>query len=78
MCVLQLVLSACSSYFEHLFTMHPDKAPLVILKDIKYDDIKAIVEFMYQGEINISQVGDPSLPSPAVRAHTPLVRGPSL
>lgn len=36
--------------------MHPDKAPLVILKDIKYEDIKAIVEFMYQGEINISQV----------------------
>ena len=58
LCVLQLVLSACSSYFEHLFTMHPDKAPLVILKDIKYEDIKAIVEFMYQGEINISQVGD--------------------
>ena len=57
--VPQLVLSACSSYFEHLFTMHPDKAPLVILKDIKYEDIKAIVEFMYQGEINISQVGEP-------------------
>ncbi|KAF0295181.1 Protein bric-a-brac 2 [Amphibalanus amphitrite] len=57
----KLVLSACSSYFEHLFTMHPDKAPLVILKDIKYEDIKAIVEFMYQGEINISQEQLPSL-----------------
>jgi BTB/POZ domain len=28
----------------------------VILKDVKYDDIKALVEFMYRGEINIEQV----------------------
>lgn len=51
----KLVLSACSVYFEQLFTVHPDKAPLVILKDVKFADMKAIVDFMYIGEINVAQ-----------------------
>lgn len=51
----KLVLSACSSYFEQLFVMHADKSPLVILRDISYDNMKAIIDFMYNGEISVSQ-----------------------
>ena len=33
-----------------------EKNQIVILKDTTYDDIFAIVEFMYRGEINVGQV----------------------
>lgn len=51
----KMVLSACSSYFEHLFLTYNENNQIVILKDTSYTDIAAIVEFMYKGEINVSQ-----------------------
>ena len=52
-----MVLSACSSYFEHLFINFSEPNQIVILKDTSFADIAAIVDFMYKGEINVSQVG---------------------
>jgi len=51
----KMVLSACSPYFQALFFDNPCKHPIVILKDIHWADLKAAVEFMYKGEINVSQ-----------------------
>ncbi|XP_018335400.1 protein tramtrack, alpha isoform isoform X2 [Agrilus planipennis] len=51
----KVVLSACSSYFQSLFTVNPCKHPIVILKDVKFKDLKVIVDFMYYGEVNVSQ-----------------------
>nr|XP_022918169.1 protein tramtrack, alpha isoform-like isoform X2 [Onthophagus taurus] len=51
----KLVLSACSSYFQSLFTMNPCQHPIVILKDVKFTDLKVMVDFMYYGEVNVSQ-----------------------
>jgi len=51
----KVVLSACSSYFEHLFLTFDEKNQIIILKDTSYDDILALVEFMYRGEINVGQ-----------------------
>jgi len=51
----KMVLSACSTYFKDLFVTNPCKHPIVILKDMRYDDLKAIVNFMYCGEVNVSQ-----------------------
>lgn len=50
------MLSACSTYFDSIFSKHEEKDPIVILKDVKFDDIKALVEFMYKGEINVENV----------------------
>ena len=33
-----------------------EKNQIIILKDTSYDDILAIVDFMYRGEINVGQV----------------------
>ena len=52
----KVVLSACSSYFERLFTEFDEKNQIVIMRDTSYADISAIVEFMYKGEINVAQV----------------------
>ncbi|KAG8223887.1 hypothetical protein J437_LFUL004723 [Ladona fulva] len=51
----KMVLSACSPYFQSLFFDNPCRHPIVILKDIKWPELKAVVEFMYRGEINVSQ-----------------------
>lgn len=49
----KLILSACSPYFRKLFMDSPDKHPIVILHQVKYNDLKAIIDFIYSGEVNI-------------------------
>lgn len=51
----QMVLSACSPYFQALFINHPEKHPIVILKDITYADMKSLLDFMYRGEVSVDQ-----------------------
>lgn len=54
----RLVLAACSSYFESLLGENPCKHPIIILPhDIKLWEIQALVDFMYKGEVNVSQEG---------------------
>ncbi|XP_055714548.1 protein bric-a-brac 1 isoform X2 [Phlebotomus papatasi] len=54
----RLVLAACSSYFEALLGENPCKHPIIILpRDIKLWEIQALVDFMYKGEVNVSQAG---------------------
>ncbi|PNF34036.1 hypothetical protein B7P43_G03482, partial [Cryptotermes secundus] len=50
----RVVLSACSTYFQTLFSVNPCQHPIVILKDVKYNDLKTMVDFMYYGEVNVS------------------------
>ncbi|XP_019766192.1 longitudinals lacking protein, isoforms J/P/Q/S/Z isoform X8 [Dendroctonus ponderosae] len=51
----KVVLSACSPYFETLLSRHYDKHPILILKDVKFQELKAMMDYMYRGEVNISQ-----------------------
>ena len=50
------MLSACSTYFDSIFSQYEESNPIVILKDVKFSDIKALVQFMYKGEINVENV----------------------
>lgn len=51
----KVVLAACSSYFQELFSSLNCKHPVVVLKDVKYSEIKAILEYMYRGEVMVLQ-----------------------
>jgi Cys2His2 zinc finger developmental/cell cycle regulator len=51
----KMVLSACSPYFQALFVNHPDKHPIVILKDVPYVDMRSLLDFMYRGEVSVDQ-----------------------
>lgn len=51
----KMILAACSPYFQNLFMANPCKHPIVILKDVKFNDLKAIIDFIYSGEVNIPQ-----------------------
>lgn len=55
--LLQLLLSAsvATLHFQSLFTINPCQHPIVILKDVKFLDLKVMVDFMYYGEVNVSQ-----------------------
>lgn len=56
----KVLLSACSSYFRDIFKENPCQHPVIIFKNVKYDDLIAIIEFMYQGEVNVIQDALPS------------------
>lgn len=48
----------CFLYFVllHFFLQeNPSKHPIIILKDVSYSHLQAILEFMYAGEVNVSQ-----------------------
>lgn len=51
----KLVLSACSPYFQAVFASHPAKHPIIILKDVRYNDLRALLDFMYKGEVAVDQ-----------------------
>uniref|UniRef100_A0AAG5DX97 BTB domain-containing protein n=1 Tax=Anopheles atroparvus TaxID=41427 RepID=A0AAG5DX97_ANOAO len=56
----KVLLSACSSYFKDIFKENPCQHPVIIFKNVKYADLLSLVEFMYQGEVSVSQDALPS------------------
>ena len=50
----KMLLSACSDYFQSLFSVNPCQHPIVILKDVKFEDLQTVVQFMYNGIVNVS------------------------
>jgi len=55
--VHKLVLSTCSDYFSAMFdkTDKTCKSPIIVLKDIKCEDLEALLDYMYLGEVNVRQ-----------------------
>merc|ERR1711888_582913 len=52
----QQILSTCSSYFRDFLRDNPSKYPIVLLPmEIRYPELKAMIEFMYTGQVCVSQ-----------------------
>jgi len=51
----KMLLSACSPYFRELLKGNPCQHPIIVLRDIKYDDLHSLLQFMYNGEVNVAQ-----------------------
>ncbi|XP_075988886.1 uncharacterized protein LOC142984897 isoform X1 [Anticarsia gemmatalis] len=57
----KLVLSACSAYLERLLLQNPCEHPIVLMRDMRFSEMQALVDFMYKGEVNVTQEELPSL-----------------
>ncbi|XP_066971415.1 longitudinals lacking protein-like isoform X2 [Macrobrachium rosenbergii] len=55
--VHKTVLATCSDYFEQIFerTSPMCETPVIMLKDIRHEDLEALLNYMYVGEGNVLQ-----------------------
>ena len=53
----KVILSACSPFFRNILRRNPHQHPLLYLKGVKYKELLSVLNFMYQGEVNVAQVG---------------------
>jgi hypothetical protein len=51
----KMLLSACSPYFRELLKDNPCQHPIILLRDIPYKDLAALLQFMYNGEVSVQQ-----------------------
>jgi len=51
----KVILSACSPFFRNIFRRNPHQHPLLYLKGVKYTDLQSVLNFMYHGEVNVTQ-----------------------
>ncbi|XP_076327695.1 uncharacterized protein LOC143234312 isoform X2 [Tachypleus tridentatus] len=49
----KMLLSACSPFFKGIFEENPCRHPVIVMKDVKFTELKAVVDFMYRGEIHL-------------------------
>ena len=49
-----------------------DKHPVIVIKDMEFDNLKSLVEYMYKGETNVAQ---PMLPAFIKDAESLQIRG---
>ena len=50
----RILLAACSSYFEKIFTTHPPNT-VIFFRHMKKWELDALVTFMYHGEVRVSR-----------------------
>lgn len=50
-----MVLAASSEYFEDMFAQSDEKHPTIIVPGLREAEMRPILEYMYQGEVSVSQ-----------------------
>ncbi|CAB4068041.1 FLVCR [Lepeophtheirus salmonis] len=51
----KVILSACSPYFRIMFRAANEKHPVIYMQNVDFENLKALVEYMYKGEANVPQ-----------------------
>jgi len=51
----QVIIAACSPFFRTVLQRNPHTHPLLYLKGVKLSNLKQVLDFMYNGEVNVAQ-----------------------
>ena len=51
----KVILAACSPFFRNILRRNPHKHPLLYMKGVRYTDLQSILNFMYNGEVQVAQ-----------------------
>merc|ERR1719312_748060 len=51
----KIILAACSPFFRSTLRQNPHQHPLLYLKGVEFNDLVAVLTFMYHGEVNVAQ-----------------------
>jgi len=51
----KLILSACSPFFKNILKQNPHQNPLIYLKGVPFNELQYVLDFMYHGEVSVSQ-----------------------
>lgn len=54
-------MSTCSEYFDNIFEQTPCKHPIIVLANIQQAELEAILSYMYDGAVTVSQSNLPRL-----------------
>ncbi|XP_043288374.1 protein bric-a-brac 2-like [Venturia canescens] len=57
----KVILSASSPFFKKIFHTNPCQHPVIILQDVHFSELEALLLFIYKGEVNIDQKNLPAL-----------------
>ncbi|XP_066593464.1 protein jim lovell-like isoform X1 [Prorops nasuta] len=57
----KMILSSCSDYLAELLRDNPCQHPIILMKDLKFWEVEALVKFMYRGEVNVAHDKLPQL-----------------
>jgi len=51
----KVIIAACSPFFRNILRKNSHQHPLLYLKGVKYKELISVLNFMYQGEVNVAQ-----------------------
>ncbi|CAL7951765.1 unnamed protein product [Xylocopa violacea] len=73
----KMILSACSDYLADLLRENPCQHPIILMKDLKFWEVEALVKFMYRGEVNVAHDKLPQLLNAAEALQVKGLAGPN-
>ena len=53
----KVILAATSSFFNSVFSLNQHNHPLIYLRGVKTDQMKAVLDFLYSGVVNVTEDG---------------------
>ncbi|KAK0176230.1 hypothetical protein PV328_000384 [Microctonus aethiopoides] len=73
----KMILSSCSDYLASLLRENPCQHPIILMKDLKFWEVEALVKFMYRGEVNVAHDKLPQLLNAAEALQVKGLAGPN-
>jgi len=51
----KVILAACSPVFRNILQRNPHQHPLLYMRGVRHTDLQSILDFMYNGEVQVAQ-----------------------